>query len=181
VQPIRYQAPQIISALKEVERTCTDDPKTVSDAQSLVTALENFEFIVGMVIWDDILSTINIVSKKLQSKIVCLDATLKQIKGVISYFEKYREEGFDASIETAKSIASSMGIEPKFPTKPQGKRKKHFGELNDDIEELQLSAIEDFKYSYFIVIVDHAIVSLTTRFERLKKFEKKYLVSYSTR
>ena len=50
VQPIRYEAPQIISALKEVERTCTDDPKTVSDAQSLVTSLQNFKFIVGMVI-----------------------------------------------------------------------------------------------------------------------------------
>jgi len=50
VQPIRYEAPQIISALKEVERTCIDDPKTVSDAQSLVTALDKFEFIVGMVI-----------------------------------------------------------------------------------------------------------------------------------
>ena len=77
VQPIRYEAPQIISALKEVERTGTDDPKTVSDAQSLVTALQNFKFIVGMVIWDDILSSINIVSKKLQSKIVCLDTILK--------------------------------------------------------------------------------------------------------
>ena len=66
VQPIRYEAPQIISALKEVERTCTDDPKTVSDAQSLVTALEKFEFIFGMVTWDDILSTINIVSEKIQ-------------------------------------------------------------------------------------------------------------------
>ena len=65
MQPIWYQAPQITSAFKEVERTCTDDPKTVSDAQFLVTALEKFEFIVGMVIWDDILSTINIVSKKL--------------------------------------------------------------------------------------------------------------------
>jgi len=77
VQPIWYQAPQITSAFKEVERTCTDDKKSVSDAQSLVTALEKFEFIFGMVTWDDILSTINIVSKKLQSKIVCLDTTLK--------------------------------------------------------------------------------------------------------
>jgi hypothetical protein len=172
VQPIRYQAPQIIAALKEVERTSTDDPKTVSDAQSLVTALEKFEFIVGMVIWDDILSTINIVSKKLQSPIVCLDTTLKQIGGVISYFQKYREEGFDASIETAKSIASSMDIEPKFPTKHQVKRKKHFDEQNDEIEELQRPSIEFFKFEYFLVIVDNAIYSLNSRFEQLKKFEK---------
>ena len=94
-----------------------------------------------MVIWDDILSSINIVSKKLQSEIVCLDATLKQIEGVISYFQKYREEGFDASIKISKSIAFSMDVEPKFPIKCQGKRKKHFDELNDETEELQLSAI----------------------------------------
>jgi hypothetical protein len=174
VQPIRYQTPQIISALKELERVATDDhdSKTVSDAPSLVLALEKFEFIVGMVIWDDVLSTINMVSKKLQSKIVCLDTTLKQIEGVITYFQKYREDGFDASIVTAKSIASSMGIEPGFPAKRQSKRKKYFDEQNDETEELQHSAIESLKYEYFNVIVDHAIASLTSRFEKLKEFEK---------
>ncbi|CAA0834815.1 Protein ALWAYS EARLY 3 [Striga hermonthica] len=172
VQPIRYQAPQIRSALKEVERTSSDDPKAVSEAESLVTAIENFEFLVGMVIWDDILSTINMVSKKLQSPIVCLDATLKQIQGVTSYFQKYRDTGFSASIETAKSIASSMNVDPTFPTKRQGKRKKHFDEENDETEELQFSAIESFKFEYFLVIVDHAIASLTSRFDQLKKFEE---------
>ncbi|CAA0817438.1 TTF-type zinc finger protein with HAT dimerisation domain [Striga hermonthica] len=141
VQPIRYQAPQIRSALKEVERTSSDDPKAVSEAESLVTAIENFEFLVCMVIWDDILYTINMVSKKLQSPIVCLDATLKQIQGVTSYFQKYRDTGLSASIETAKSIASSMNVDPTFATKRQGKRKKHFDEQNDETEELQLSAI----------------------------------------
>ena len=32
---------------------------TVSECQSLVSALENFEFIVGLVIWLDILFSIN--------------------------------------------------------------------------------------------------------------------------
>ena len=147
-------------------------PKSVGDSQSLVTTLENFEFLVGMVIWDDILSTINMVSKKLQSPIVSLDGTLKQIEGVITYFQDYRDTGFSASIETAKSIASSMDVEPTFPTKRQGKRKKHFDEQNDETEELQRSAIDSFKEEYFLVIVDHAIVSLTSRFDQLKKFEE---------
>jgi len=112
------------------------------------------------------------VSKKLESKIVCLDTTLKQIEGIISYFQKYREEGFDASIKTAKCIASSMDVELKFPTNHQGKRKKHFDELNDETKELQLSTIQEFKVSYFLVIVDAAIASLTSRFKRLQKFEK---------
>ena len=119
-----------------MEEVCTDDPAAVSDAQSLVSTLENFEFILGMVIWHNILFSINMVSKKLQSKIICMDDTLKQIEGIISYFQKYREEGFDASIKTAKCIASSMDVELKFPTNRQGKRKKHFDELNDETEAM---------------------------------------------
>ena len=65
-----------------------------------------------------------------------------------------------------------MDIEPKFPIKCQGKRKKHFDELNDETKELQLSTIQEFKVSYFLVIVDAAIASLTSRFKRLQKFEK---------
>ncbi|XP_066344150.1 uncharacterized protein [Miscanthus floridulus] len=118
VQPIRYQASQIRSALKEVERTCTKDPKS--------------------------------------------------IEGVISYFKKYRDTGLSASIETAKSIASSLDVEPTFPTKRKGKRKKQFDEQDDETKELQRSTIDD----YFLVIVDYAIVSLTSRFDQLKEFEK---------
>ncbi|XP_066333895.1 uncharacterized protein [Miscanthus floridulus] len=127
---------------------------------------------VGMVIWEDILSVINMVSKKLQSPIVCLDSTLKQIEGVISYFKKYRDTGLSASIETAKSIASSLDVEPTFPTKRKGKRKKQFDEQDDETEELQRSDIDDFNDDYFLVIVDYAIVSLTIRFDQLKEFEK---------
>ena len=76
---------------------------------------------------------------------VCIDATVKHIEGVISYFQKYRDEGFYSSIESAKAIASDMGIEPKFRTKRQSKRKKHFDEINDEDEDLQLSAIDSFR------------------------------------
>ena len=65
-----------------------------------------------------------------------------------------------------------MDIEPKFRTKRQSKRKRHFDEINDEEEELQLSAIESFRVTYFLVIVDTAIASLTSRFEKLQEFEK---------
>ena len=56
------------------------------------------------------LFTVNMVSKKLQSKFVCIDVTLKQIEGAISYFEKYRNEGFANSLDIARSIAIDMGV-----------------------------------------------------------------------
>jgi hypothetical protein len=76
--------------LKELAKSSTDDPAAVSDAQSLVSALEEFETLVGMGIWHDILFSVNMVSKKLQEKIVCIDATLQHIDKVIEYFQNYR-------------------------------------------------------------------------------------------
>jgi hypothetical protein len=57
--------------------------QTVSECQSLVSATENFQFVVGLVIWHNILFSIHKVSKKLQSKIVSINNTLKHIEGVI--------------------------------------------------------------------------------------------------
>jgi hypothetical protein len=121
-----------------VERCSPNDTKGVSDAQGLVTALENFEFLCGLVIWHDILFSINMVSKKLQSKFVCMDTVLEQIEGVVSYFKKYRDEGINRSIDTTKEIAEEIDVEPIFPKTCKGKRKKYFDEQN---EEKTLSAI----------------------------------------
>jgi len=135
VQAIRFQTPQIRSALIALEKASTDDPMEVSECQSLMSALENFKFIVGLVIWHDILFSINKVSKKLQSKIMSIDATIKHIESVISYFKKYRDKGFTSSMDTAKNIASELDIEPIFFTKRQRKGKKHFDEQDDQDEK----------------------------------------------
>jgi hypothetical protein len=136
-----------------------------------VSALENFEFLVGLVIWHDILFSINKVSKKLQSKTVSIDATLKHIEGVISYFKKYRDEGVTYSMDTTKNIASELDIEPKFHTKRQGKRKKYFDEQDDQDKEIQQSVVDSFRVEYFNVMIDAAIASLTSRFEPMKEFD----------
>ena len=107
----------------------------------------------------------------MQSKIVSIDHTLKHIEGVISYFKKYRDEGFTSSVDTAKNIASEIYIEPKFCAKRQGKRKKHFDEQNDQDGEIQRSAVDSFRVEYLNVTIDAAIASLTTRFEQMKEFD----------
>ena len=175
VHAIRYQAPELRKALLELKRTSTDDAKTKSDAKSLASALEKFEFLLGMVIWHDILFTVNMVSKKLQSKFVCIDVTLKQIEGAISYFKKYRNDGFATSLDIARSIAIDMGVQPLFPVKRRITRKRQFDEIsgndeNNQNEETQASEVESFRVKYFLVMIDVAIASLTTRFEELKTF-----------
>jgi len=40
-----------------------------------------------MTIWYNILFTVNSVSKNLQSKDMCIKMTIKQLKGLLSFFE----------------------------------------------------------------------------------------------
>nr|TKW16837.1 hypothetical protein SEVIR_5G325500v2 [Setaria viridis] len=80
VTAIRYQATELRSALSELHHASDIEPKDRSDAKNLFDALGSFDFLLGMVIWHDILFAVNKVSKKLQSPAMCIDSTLKQIQ-----------------------------------------------------------------------------------------------------
>ena len=68
VKAIKFQALEIRDALLQLAKT-SKDPKTKSEVDCLATyELENFEFLLGMTIWYDILFAVNSVSKNLQSK-----------------------------------------------------------------------------------------------------------------
>lgn len=95
-----------------------EDPKTKSEANCLVAyEIENFEFILGMTLWYDILLAVNTVSKTMQSKDMHIDVAIDQLKGLISFFQNYRENGFKSAMISSKEIAISMEIEPVFREK----------------------------------------------------------------
>ena len=54
-----------VCALEELAHV-SKDPKTCSEAESLKNKIEEFEFLVAVVFWYDILTQINVVSKILQ-------------------------------------------------------------------------------------------------------------------
>ena len=122
-----------------------------------------------MVVWHDILFYVDMVSKKPQSKSTTIDTTIKQIEDAVKYFEKYRDEGFVSSMNTARNLASDMSVKPTFSTKHRILQKKQFDEC-DHKEEIQ-SPEESFRVNYFLVVVDMAIASLTERFEQLRIFQ----------
>jgi hypothetical protein len=169
IKAIRYQAPELRSALLSLSEDSDTEAKDRSDAKNLFDILGSFEFILSMVIWYDILFAVNTVSKKLQSPSMCIDSTLQQIEGMLSYFDTYRNEGFASSMIIATEIASEMGVETTFPVKRRATRKKQFDET--DYNEAILQAEKDFEVNYFLVIVNNAISSLKSRFEELQSFK----------
>ena len=88
VKVVRFQTLQIRNVLFELAEA-SDYPKIKSEADCLANyELENFKFLLGMTIWYGILFAVNLVSKNLQSKDMCIDETIEQLKGLLSFFLK---------------------------------------------------------------------------------------------
>ncbi|XP_076921537.1 uncharacterized protein LOC143582989 [Bidens hawaiensis] len=148
-------------ALSNMATTCTKardgDIKTHSEADTLATKeIGDFGFLVSIVIWYQILNTINVVSKKLQSKEMVLDEAIKEVKNLINFFKEYREVGLSEAIEVAKGISIEMGVDPGFPQRRPILRKKQFNETSREQK----------------IVVDQAISSLESRFEQYNEYEK---------
>lgn len=96
------------------------------------------------------------------------------MQGLITFFKGYRDTGVTTAVEIAREIALEIDIDPAFRKKREIKRKKHFDENPDDVLDASQSAQESFRIKYFLLVVDQAIASLTTRFEQYKSYEKTF-------
>ncbi|XP_021991444.1 zinc finger MYM-type protein 1-like [Helianthus annuus] len=171
VKPIRTQLVDVRKALLTVRFT-DNDAKIQSEAKSLAEKeLGEFDFLVATVIWYEILTTVNVVSKKLQSKDMVLDVAIDEVGKLIKHFKNYREVGFDKAINEAKEIANKMGVDTVFPQKRLIFRKQQFDETST-VQEVLFSPKEDFRVNYFLCSVDQAIASLETRLEQYQQYKK---------
>ncbi|XP_052210396.1 uncharacterized protein LOC127813472 [Diospyros lotus] len=117
VRPIKEQTVQITDALFDLVDT-SEDPKTKSKAESLATyELQNFDFLLGMVIWYKLLHSINTVSKFLQVENMDIDVAISFLEGLLLFLDDYIESGFDKAMVEAKQIANEMGVEAVFREK----------------------------------------------------------------
>ncbi|GKB16589.1 zinc finger MYM-type protein 1-like protein [Tanacetum coccineum] len=170
VKAIKFRLSDIREALIQVSEK-DNDSVIQSQAKSLATnKLGDFEFMVAVVIWFDILHSVNLVSKKLRSHDTLINVAMTEVQDLISFFKEFRVNGFSNAVDVAKKIALEMDIDPLFIQKCVIHRKRQFDEAFAE-EDVILSAEESFKVNYFLYIVDQAIASLTTRFEQYQEYE----------
>ncbi|KAL2962667.1 hypothetical protein AAZX31_17G157300 [Glycine max] len=182
VKAIKFQAPKVRDALTELSKTC-EDPKLKSEAMSLAThELEDFEFLLGMNIWYDILFAVNSVSKILQSKDMHIDVAIDHLKGLITYLKHYRENGFALALESTEKMTIEMDIEPKFHEKQlKVLREVLREEISTPIEVLSyIKTLDSFPNVYIVyrilLTIPVTIATAERCFPKLKSL-KSYLKS----
>ncbi|XP_035837182.1 zinc finger MYM-type protein 1-like [Helianthus annuus] len=144
IKPIRTQLADVRKALREVRGT-DRDAKIISEAKSLEEyELGDFEFLAQIVIWFELLSKVNVVSKRLQAKYVVLDVAIDEVDKLIKFFKNYREVGFSKALDEPREIANEIGVNAEFRQKRVIYRKKQFDE-SSSVEEVTFSPEEDFR------------------------------------
>ncbi|XP_037798473.1 zinc finger MYM-type protein 1-like [Penaeus monodon] len=167
VKAIRWQLPDIVDVLQQVSTT-PGDPMAQSDASSLCTFLQSFEFILSTVVWHDILFKVNIMSKTWQTHGIEMDVAVQHIDGFLEWIQDYREHGFAAADTTAKEIATSMDVPCEYtPVKIRRKRRLFDYEGEDSATH---TPRELFKTDYFLRVIDSISQSVKERFDLLKAF-----------
>ncbi|CAA0823159.1 hAT dimerisation domain-containing protein / transposase-related [Striga hermonthica] len=170
VKAVRFQAPQIRDALLHLVEN-RGDATTASDARSLADyELQSFDFLVGIIIWFEILQKVNSVSKLFQRNDMVIGESISLLQGLIVFLEEYRNCGFEAAKVEAQKIASEMDVEPAF-CEIQIRRKSKLFDENARDEPVQ-GAEEYFRLNYFLQIVDNALSSLQLRFVQFQKYEE---------
>lgn len=82
------QTSDIRDTVLEVAEDCSD-PKIKSEAKSLANKRQSFALIMSIVIWYDILFSVNTFNKTFQLRVMHLDAALLQLNRLIDFMQKY--------------------------------------------------------------------------------------------
>ncbi|XP_060845619.1 zinc finger MYM-type protein 1-like [Rhopalosiphum padi] len=120
VKAIRFQVGEVNDSLIEIVEDVTlvnaTGVKCRAEAQSIADKLVDYKLLCCLVIWYDVLFEINHTSKLLQSVSLNISETIAQLNNTIIFLKEYRtDEGFQKTLEKAKTLANELQIEDNFP------------------------------------------------------------------
>lgn len=169
LKPIRYQLSEVIEALSEISFK-SNEPIARSEAETLSQAICAYDFIVALVFWYEMLFKINAVSKILQSRSSDIHLAFESAENTHKWLREYRDSGFNQVLVSARDLAENIGVEPVFVQKRKCKKRRHFEYEGND--EPVNDAEDNFKLTFFNVVVDTALQQLPERFKQLKKYHE---------
>lgn len=171
---VRFNYTSVRDALQNLHEE-SNESVPASEALSLIQNMEQFEFIVTIVVWYDILFQVNIVSKAMQSETMDLPNASQLLKNCSEFVKQYRHS-FSSTIITAKEIASLAEINPVFKAVRSRRKKRSFE--YEAVDETPTDPEELYKMNVFYPMIDTIENTLVTRFQQLSKFNDTWSFLY---
>lgn len=179
IKPLKYQLGEIYDSLIQINEDETEDMNTRLLAQSLCRKIQSFKFICSIIVWHNILSKINVVSKMFQDPKLNISNALEMIENLKEYFlTKRSDEHYLNIISKSKKLSIDVNGDTTFPIEQRlRKRKKHFDYETED--EPIVDPQNSFKCNFYYSILDSTLSSLNERFQLLKSNSDIFLIFYS--
>ena len=134
--------------------------------QYIITENISFEFIILLILWEQILCSLYAVSKQLQSKSVNLSTAIVLLKEAVDFVCQWRNK-FDDVCQTAESTATKWDIVETTFKETHIRTKKRF--LEELLSDCRLETSRDrFRVTNFLLVVDTCFIQLRMRFESLQ-------------
>ncbi|GBP12616.1 hypothetical protein EVAR_10273_1 [Eumeta japonica] len=156
----------------------TNDSVAASEALSLIHYRKQFEFIVTMVAWYDILFQVNTVSRAMQSESMDLPNISQWLKNCSEFVKQYQASS--SALITAKEIASQAEIDPIFKAAISRRKKQLFdSDHYEAVDETPFDPEKLFKMNVFYPMIDTIENALVTRFKQLSIFNDTWSFLYN--
>lgn len=160
----------VYEALSEIVASPDFNAQTCADAYSHILNIFNFKFLLGLTIWDFILSRIQVTNLALQSKTSDVQQAAKHLRGLIDWLTEFQEDGFNKSLIKAKDKAAAFDIDIQSGfdyRSTRGKRPARFTDGNESVSKF--SNEEKFKHEFFDKIMEEIVKEMDARFNSIKQ------------
>ena len=149
----------VFTTLEEIKTTKICNSKTSSQASSLLLAISQCSFILGLLLASDVLKQLSNLSKYLQKANIDFNEAFSYIYSVIERIQERRDssnEYFSDIYGNAIELCQTFGIEMKTPRNVG--RQTHRNNVPADSPE------EYYRRAMMIPFLDHVISNLNDRF-----------------
>ena len=174
VKSVHEQIERIVKAL--IQLGDDKDPKTYSESRALLTAICDFEFILGLCVLKVILSNTNSLSKYLQAKNMDVITARRNADLTISTLRKCRnEESFENIWERADQISQNMKAwiedtpvtfrDARVPHRKPSRRLQALVGEGVGIDAPEMTAVRHHRVHTYYSSIDKVLLELDVRFK----------------
>lgn len=164
---------QIKVSLEVFQNSEEEKQEVRQTAKGLMKQMNKFEIVFLLILWNDILSKCDKISRYLQNESMDLSEAVKLLKSLCLFIETKRDM-FDYYENLAKKKAGELNAEYKDLRCRRKMRSKKITFTEGNAPEEQLEGRNKFKIDVFLPIIDSLILNLKIRLTAYEKIYEKF-------